>query len=115
QGLAGVTETSPGREVGQLRLGMNAYVLRHSAASFFLSQKCLEISRAQGAQRPNEYADVPDRVKDLMKLRFGWTVTSKMPEIYAARALSDQAQVTLSEFHQSLMQQVEKLRQRKER
>lgn len=92
-----------------------SYVLRHSAASFFLSQKCLEISRAQGTQRPTEYADVPDRVKDLMKLRFGWTVTSKMPEIYAARALSDQAQVTLSEFHQSLMQQVEKLRQRKER
>ncbi|WP_220388313.1 hypothetical protein, partial [Vreelandella titanicae] len=26
QGLAGVIETSPGREVGQLRLGMNAYV-----------------------------------------------------------------------------------------
>ncbi len=85
-----------------------SYVLRHSAASFFLSQKCLEISQAQDSKRPHKYADIPDRVKDLMKLRFGWTINSKMPEIYAARALSDEAQVVLAEFHQELMQQVER-------
>ncbi|PMG80644.1 hypothetical protein [Vibrio lentus] len=88
-----------------------SYVLRHSAASFFLSQKCLEISQAQDGRRPHQYADVPDRVKDLMKLRFGWTVNSKMPELYAARALSDEAQVVLAEFHQNLMRQVDKLKQ----
>lgn len=84
-----------------------SYVLRHSAASFFLAQKCVEISQAQGGKKPHKYADVPDRVKDLMKLRFGWTINSKMPELYAARALSDEAQVVLSEFHQDLMLQVE--------
>ncbi|MGE6608834.1 hypothetical protein ACQKE4_20385, partial [Halomonas sp. NPDC076908] len=33
QGLAGVIETSPGREVGQLRLGMNAYLRRTTRLS----------------------------------------------------------------------------------
>lgn len=82
------------------------YVLRHSAASFFLSQKCSEIAKESGAARPAQYEDVPDRVKDLMKLRFGWTMNSTMPELYAARALSDNANVVLMEFHRRLLDAV---------
>jgi hypothetical protein len=90
------------------------YVLRHSAASFFLAQKCTEIAKESGAERPSEYKDVPDRVKDLMKLRFGWTVNSNMPEFYAARALSDNANVVLMEFNQSLLDAVQARKQGKE-
>ncbi|WP_319783992.1 hypothetical protein [Oceanisphaera sp. IT1-181] len=90
-----------------------SYVLRHSAASFFLAQKCSEFAQERGASKPSQYMEVPDRIKDLMKLRFGWTMNSNMPELYAARALSDHAQVVLSEFHQSLMDEVDKLKQKK--
>ena len=62
------------------------YVLRHSAATFYLSEKGTE-----------------ERVKDQMKVRFGWTLTSNMPERYAARAISDQANVDLKEFNQRLL------------
>lgn len=84
-----------------------AYILRHSSASFYLGQRCTEIC---GATKPNTFTDVPDRVKDEMKIRFGWTVQSKMPEVYAARALSDQANVTLMEFNQRLLDEVQDLK-----
>lgn len=66
-----------------------SYVLRHSAASFFLSVKGTE-----------------ERTKDQMKSRFGWTVQSKQPERYAARAISDQANVDLMKFNQRLLDAV---------
>ena len=89
--------------VGQDKYDFYGYVLRHSSASFFLALKCEEISNESGNKRFLNYKNVPDRVKDLMKLRFGWTVNSKMPELYAARALSDNANVVLKEFHQRLL------------
>lgn len=79
------------------------YVLRHSAASFYLSEKSKEYARERGLFNPQHYIDVPDRVKDQMKIRFGWTLNSKMPELYAARALSEQSSITLMEFNQSLV------------
>lgn len=90
------------------------YVLRHSAASFFLAQKCTEFATDAGIGQPSQYKDVPDRVKDLMKLRFGWTVNSKMPELYAARALSDNANIVLMEFNQSLLDAAQAQKQRRE-
>ncbi len=87
----------------QNRYSFYGYVLRHSAASFFLAHKCTEIAAKSGAANPRQYQDVPDRVKDLMKLRFGWTASSKMPELYAARALSDNANIVLMDFNQRLL------------
>jgi len=63
-----------------------AYVLRHSSASFFLESKGTD-----------------DRIKDSMKSRYGWTMNSKQPERYAARALSDQANVDLMDLNAELM------------
>jgi hypothetical protein len=65
------------------------YVLRHSAATFYCQQKGTD-----------------DKTLDSMKIRFGWTVNSKMPQIYAARALSDQANIDMMEFNSSLMADV---------
>lgn len=90
------------------------YVLRHSAASFFLNQKCIEYAEKADIRRPYCYGDVPDRVKDLMKLRFGWTADSNMPELYAARALSDNANVVLLDFNQRLLDAAAALKQRRE-
>jgi integrase len=90
------------------------YVLRHSAASFFLAHKCTEIAREQGTERPGQYKDVPDRVKDLMKLRFGWTVASEMPSRYAARALADNANILLMDFNQSLLDEVQDIKNKRE-
>lgn len=90
------------------------YVLRHSAASFFLSQKCIEYTDKAGITRPHEYSAVPDRVKDLMKLRFGWTPGSNMPELYAARALSDNASVVLMDFNQRLLEEAAALKHQRE-
>jgi integrase len=61
------------------------YVLRHSAASFYMAAK-----------------GTSETVKDEMRIRFGWTLKSKMPDHYAARAISDQANVNMIEFYQSL-------------
>ncbi len=94
------------------RYEFTAHVLRHSAASFFLQQKCIEYSEMAGVARPREFVDVPDRVKDMMKIRFGWTVNSKMPELYAARALSDNANVNMMEFNQKLLDEVAALKQK---
>ena len=90
------------------------YVLRHSAASFFLAEKCREIAERKGSAMPSDFRDVPDRVKDMMKLRFGWTINSNMPELYAARALAEQANVTLQQFNQRLLDAVEARKQIRE-
>ncbi|WP_283744835.1 hypothetical protein [Sideroxydans sp. CL21] len=65
------------------------YVLRHSAASFFLEMKGTE-----------------DGVLDSMKTRFGWTMESSQPQRYANRALSDQAGVDLMQFYEQLIADV---------
>lgn len=62
------------------------YVLRHSAANLFLQEN---------GQSP--------KVLDDMRLRFGWTMKSKMPQIYAARAMSDAANVNLMDFYESMI------------
>lgn len=66
-----------------------AYVLRHSSASLFLEQKGTD-----------------ERAQDSMKPRYGWTINSKQPQRYAARALSDQANIDLMEFNEMLMSEV---------
>lgn len=73
------------------------YVLRHSAACFYLAVKGTE-----------------ERVKDQLKVRFGWTTKSKMPERYAARAISDQANIDLMEFNQRLLDAAKALKQKTE-
>lgn len=90
------------------------YVLRHSAASFFLAEKCREIAEKKGSDMPSDFKDVPDRVKDMMKLRFGWTINSNMPELYAARALAEQANVTLKDFNQHLLDAVKARKRERE-
>jgi hypothetical protein len=98
----------------QKKYAFYGYVLRHSAASFFLAEKTFEIANKEGKAQPREFKDVPDRVKDLMKLRFGWTVNSNMPELYAARALSDNANVLLMDFNQSLLDAAKERKQQRE-
>jgi len=71
-----------------------AYVLRHSSASYFLERNGTE-----------------DRKLDAMKHRYGWTKNSVQPQLYAARAYSDQANILLMEFNEQLMT---KVRQKKE-
>lgn len=67
----------------------HAYLLRHSSASLFYATK-----------RKAENADV---VTDLMKMRFGWTANSDMPNLYAQRAMSDAASLTVEDFIESLL------------
>lgn len=98
----------------QQKYDFYGYVLRHSAASFFLAKKCIEVAQESGAKKPAQYKDVPDSVKDLMKLRFGWTLNSKMPELYAARALSDNANVLLADFNKSLLDAVKATKNQRE-
>lgn len=68
-----------------------AYVLRHSSASLFL-----------------EIKGTDDRALDMMKPRYGWTMNSTQPQRYAARAISDQANVDLMAFNEALMMEVRK-------
>ncbi|WP_428508704.1 hypothetical protein [Roseateles sp.] len=63
------------------------YVLRHSAASLFVESK-----------------GTSDATLDEMRIRFGWTALSKMPQRYADRALSDKANIDLMDFNQSLLE-----------
>lgn len=63
-----------------------AYVLRHSSASLFV-----------------ELNGTDDRVLDAMKFRYGWTLNSKQPQCYAARAFSDQANINMMEFSEKLI------------
>jgi integrase len=67
----------------------SAYLLRHSAATLFYSSKAPQL---QG-----------EVVEDLMKLRFGWSKESGMPRIYAQRAMSDAASLTVDDFLESLL------------
>ena len=62
------------------------YVLRHSAASLFI-----ELNGTDGG------------ALDKMKIRFGWTLHSTMPQLYAARALSEQANMELKAFYGQLI------------
>lgn len=65
----------------------SAYTLRHSAATLYYSEnKCL------------------GDVKDRMRIRFGWTPNSTMPDHYANRALSEAASIDMNEFYESLLQ-----------
>lgn len=63
-----------------------AYVLRHSAASLFI-----ELNSTNG--------DALDK----MKSRFGWSLYSTQPQRYAARALSEQANMELKAFYGQLI------------
>ena len=63
-----------------------AYVLRHSAASLFI-----------------ELNGTDDGALDKMKNRFGWTLHSTQPQRYAARALSEQANMELIAFYSQLI------------
>lgn len=71
----------------------SAYLLRHSAATLFYSSKAQE---SQG-----------EVVEDLMKLRFGWSQMSGMPRVYAQRAMSDAASLTVDDFVESLLADAE--------
>lgn len=82
----------------QERYDFYAYVLRHSSASFYLARK--------GESK---------NATDTMKHRYGWTRESTMPELYAARALSDQANINLADFHQQLLAEAAEARKRNER
>lgn len=70
----------------KLEYDFYGYVLRHSAASLFV-----------------EFKGASDATLDEMRIRFGWTALSKMPQRYADRALSDRANVDLMDFYQSLI------------
>lgn len=69
----------------------NAYLLRHSAASLFYASKTQTMN-----------AEV---VTDLMKLRFGWSMESAMPALYAQRAISNAASITVDDFMETLFAQ----------
>jgi integrase len=66
------------------------YVLRHSAASLFL-----ELNGRDG--------DALDK----MKSRFGWSLESVQPQRYAARALSELANMELQEFYGKLLEEAQ--------
>lgn len=66
-----------------------AYLLRHSAASLFYSSKAMQMKG--------------EVVEDLMKMRFGWAAQSAMPRLYAQRAMSDAASLTVDDFVDSLL------------
>lgn len=70
------------------RYPFHAYVLRHSAASLFYA------TRSQMMK--------VDVVTDLMKMRFGWSMGSGMPTLYAQRAISNAASITVDDYMESL-------------
>lgn len=69
----------------------HAYLLRHSAASLFFATKSHDMKS--------------EVVMDLMKCRFGWSRASAMPALYAQRAMSDAASVTVNDFVETLFAQ----------
>lgn len=75
-----------------------AYLLRHSAASLFYASKAKEPSGSAVAQ-------------DLMKLRFGWAQESTMPRLYAQRAMSDAASLTVEDFIDGLLEEAKTAKQ----
>ena len=70
-----------------------AYVLRHSAASFFLAKNGLS-----------------DATVSSMKPRFGWSRNSKQPERYAERAYIDISNATLHMHMEELLELAENTR-----
>ena len=70
-----------------------AYVLRHSAASFFLAKNGLS-----------------DATVSSMKPRFGWSRNSKQPERYAERAYIDISNTTLHMHMEELLELAENTR-----
>jgi integrase len=70
----------------QAQYDFYGYVLRHSSASLFLAAKGTDAQALES-----------------LKTRFGWAMNSKQPQRYAARTLSDQANVDLTEFNAGLM------------
>lgn len=72
------------------RYDFYGYVLRHSAASLFL-----ELNGRDG--------DALDK----MKARFGWSLKSTQPQRYAARALSELANLELQEFYGRLLEEAQ--------
>ncbi len=87
----GLLDVTSDPYVTEKKYAFYAYVLRHSAATLFYHEK-----RHQ-----------PD-VEDQMRARFGWTQKSKMPQRYAARALSDASSVDMMEFYESLVLEAKK-------
>ena len=77
----------------QKRYDFYAYVLRHSSANLFV-----------------ERAEANERSLNAMKSRYGWTMNSTQPERYAARALSELANIDLMEFNRDLLNLVERKR-----
>lgn len=67
----------------------DAYLLRHSSVSLFYAKKI----QTKGV----------DVVMDLMKMRFGWSKESDMPALYAQRAMSDAASLTVDDYMESLL------------
>lgn len=67
-----------------------AYILRHSAASLFV-----------------ELHGTSNDALDKMKSRFGWTMNSTQPQRYAARALSEQANMELISFYRELIDEAQ--------
>ncbi|MCH7373578.1 hypothetical protein [Aeromonas sp. MR16] len=74
---------------GEKQYDFYAYVLRHSAASLFIELKGTDSGTL-----------------DKMKSRFGWTLHSNQPQRYAARALSEQANMELKEYYNQLIADV---------
>jgi len=74
----------------------DAYLLRHSAASLFYATKTQTMN--------------PDVVTDLMKMRFGWSVSSDMPTLYAQRAMSTAASNTVEDYMESLLSEAKRNR-----
>jgi len=67
----------------------NAYLLRHSSASLFYANRSRMMS--------------VDVVTDLMRMRFGWSRGSEMPALYAQRAMSNAASLTVDDYIESLL------------
>lgn len=73
----------------------SAYLLRHSAASLFYELKSAE----QGAQV----------AQSLMKDRFGWTMDSQMPNLYARRAMTDAASLRVEQLIDEMLREARSL------
>lgn len=75
-----------------------AYVLRHSAATFFCSIQMQEKKETV--------------VQDLLNMRFGWSRGSETSRRYTLRAMSDAANVTVEDFMESLIAEAEAIKKR---
>lgn len=80
---------------GQKQYDFYPYVCRHSSASLYI-----------------EVNGNDDRVLDTMKSRYGWQKNSEQPLRYAARALSEKANIDLMDYSERLMDEAKGQRQR---